>query len=116
MINIEEANKKSKEVVDAAVKNYAEVTKGFQSIAAEATEYSKKSVQDLTSFVEQLTAARSIEAVVELQTKFAKSSYESFVAEATKIGELYMDMAKTAYKPFEAPVAKASKATAATAA
>lgn len=110
MINIEEANKKSKEVVDAAVKNYAEVTKGFQSIAAEATEYSKKSVQDLTSFVEQLTAARSIEAVVELQTKFAKSSYESFVAEATKIGELYMDLAKNAYKPFEAPVAKASKA------
>lgn len=109
MINIEEANKKSKEVVDAAVKNYAEVTKGFQSIAAEATEYSKKSVQELTSFVEQLTAARSIEAVIELQTKYAKNSYESFVAEATKIGELYIDLAKTAYKPFEASVTKATK-------
>ncbi|MBB4954054.1 phasin family protein [Agrobacterium vitis] len=112
MINLEEANKKSKEAVDAVVKNYAEVTKGFQSIAAEATEYSKKSVQDLTSFVEQLTAARSIEAVVELQTKYAKSSYESFVAEATKITEMYADLAKTAYKPYEAPVAKASKAAA----
>ncbi|HBF30078.1 phasin family protein [Rhizobium sp.] len=110
MINLEEANKKSKEVVDTAVKSYAEVTKGFQSIAAEATEYSKKSVQDLTSFVEQLTAARSIEAVVELQTKYAKSSYESFVAQATKIGELYVDLAKTAYKPYEAPIAKATKA------
>jgi phasin family protein len=111
MINLEEANKKTKEVVDTAVKNYAEVTKGFQSIAAEATEYSKKSVQDLTSFVEQLTAARSIEAVVELQTKFAKNSYESFVAQATKIGELYADLAKTAYKPLETSIAKASKTT-----
>lgn len=115
MINLEEANKKSKEVVDTVVKNYAEVTKGFQSIAAEATEYSKKSVQDLTSFVEQLTAARSIEAVVELQTKYAKTSYEAFVAEATKIGEMYADLAKTAYKSYEAPVAKAAKAATATA-
>ncbi|OLP43666.1 phasin family protein [Rhizobium oryziradicis] len=109
MINIEEASKKSKEAMDTAVKNYAEVTKNFQSIAAEATEYSKKSVQELTSFVEQLTAARSIETVVELQTKFAKTSYESFVAEATKIGEMYANLAKTAYKPYEAPVAKATK-------
>ncbi len=116
MINLEEANKKSKEVVDLAVKNYAEVTKGFQSIAAEATEYSKKSVQELTSYVEQLTAARSIEAVIEIQTKYAKNSYESFVAEATKIGEMYADLAKIAYKSYEAPVAKATKVASASAA
>jgi hypothetical protein len=32
------------------------------------------------------------------------------VAEATKIGELYVDLAKEAYKPFEAYMAKAAPA------
>ena len=34
-------------------------------------------------------------------------SYEAFVAEATKIGDLYAELAKEAYKPFELIVAKA---------
>lgn len=115
MLNIEDANQKGKEAMDAMMKNYAEVTKGFQAIAAEATEFSKKSFQDMTSHMEKLTAAKSIEAVVELQTSFAKTSYESFVAEATKMQEMYADLAKTVYKPFETPMMKAA-APAATAA
>ncbi|TXL69006.1 phasin family protein, partial [Pantoea vagans] len=43
----------------------------------------------------------------ELQTSFVKSSYESFVSEATKLGEMYADLAKSAYKPYEAPIATA---------
>ncbi|MBB4005927.1 phasin family protein [Allorhizobium taibaishanense] len=108
MLNFEDVNKKSKEAVDTMVKNYSEVAKGFQAIAAETQEYQKKSFQEVTGLVEQLTAARSIETVLELQTKYAKSSFESFMAEATKIGEMYVELAKTAYKPYEAPIARAS--------
>ncbi|MCM2292219.1 phasin family protein [Allorhizobium sp. BGMRC 0089] len=110
MFNFEEANKKGKEAMDAMVKNYAEAAKGFQSIAAEASDYSKKSFQDMVSHMEALTGARSFEAVMELQTKYAKTSYESFVSEATKMSEMYADLAKSVYKPYEAPVAKATKA------
>jgi len=35
-----------------------------------------------------------------------KSSYEGFVAEATKLGELYTALAKEAYKPFESQLSK----------
>ena len=45
---------------------------------------------------------------IEIQTDYAKSAYEGFVAQATKIGELYADLAKETYKPFEAYVAKAA--------
>jgi len=37
-----------------------------------------------------------------------KSTYEGFVAEATKLGELYADLAKESYKPFESYLAKAT--------
>ena len=49
---------------------------------------------------------KSIEKAVELQTEYAKTSYETFVAESQKIGELYTDLAKQAFKPFEGLVAK----------
>lgn len=107
MFNFEEASRKSKEAVDTALKGYSEVTKGFQAIAAETTEYSKKSFQDGVAHVEALTGVKSIETAFEIQTSFAKSAYESFVAEATKLSEMYMELAKTAYKPYEAPFAKA---------
>jgi hypothetical protein len=42
-----------------------------------------------------------------VQTEFAKTAYEGFVAKANKIGELYADLAKEAYKPFESMLAKA---------
>jgi len=106
MFNIDDASKKSKEAMDTMLKNYSEVTKGFQAIATEATDYSKKSFQDLASFMEAMTSVKSVEAAFELQTSFMKSSYEGFVAEATKMGEMYADLAKMAYKPYEATMGK----------
>lgn len=40
--------------------------------------------------------------MIEVQQGFAKEAYESFVAEATKLGEMYTAAAKEAYKPYEA--------------
>ena len=48
-----------------------------------------------------------MEKAMEVQSHYLKSSYEDFVAEATKLGELYADIAKEAYKPFEGALAKA---------
>jgi len=35
-----------------------------------------------------------------VQSEYLKSSYEEFVAQSTKLGELYAGLAKEAYKPF----------------
>ena len=40
-----------------------------------------------------------------------KTAYEGFVTEATKLGELYADIAKEAYKPFEGYLAKVTPVT-----
>ncbi|MXN52204.1 phasin family protein [Shinella sp. AETb1-6] len=110
MFNFDEASKKNKEAMDTFVKSYTTVAQGWQAIATEAADYSKKSFENGLAHFEKLSGVKSIETAVELQSAFVKSSYESFVAEATKIGELYADLAKGAYKPYEAPVAKATAA------
>ncbi|MBX4906986.1 MULTISPECIES: phasin family protein [Rhizobium] len=107
MFNFDDANRKSKEAVDTALRTYSDTAKGFQAIAAEAAEYSKKSFQDAVTHFETLAGAKSFEAVFELQTSYVKSAYESFVSETTKLGEMYADLAKSAYKPYEAPIAAA---------
>ncbi len=103
----EDFSKYGKEFADTGLKSFASISKGAQAIAAEATDYSKKSFENGSAFFEKLLSAKSFENAVEIQTDYVKQSYESLVAEATKIGDLYAELAKETYKPFESLVAKA---------
>jgi hypothetical protein len=73
---------------------------GFQAIATAYGDYTKKSFEDTRLFVEKLSGAKSFDKAVEIQTGFAKSAFEAFVAESQKIGALYGDLAKQSLKPF----------------
>jgi phasin family protein len=97
----------SKENVEVAMKSAETMSKGAQAIATEMADYSKKSFEDGSAMLEKLFGVKSLEKAIELQTEFAKSSYEGFVAKATKISEMYAGLAKEGYKPFEAMMAKA---------
>lgn len=108
--NFEDLNKSGKEMMDNSLKSYAAMTKGMQTIATEATDYSKKSYEQGAAAFEKLAGSKSMEKAIEVQTEYAKSAYEAFVAQATKMGELYTSIAKDAYKPFEGAVAKATAA------
>jgi len=79
---------------------------GFQAIATAYGDYTKKSFEDTRSFVEKLSGAKSFDKAVEIQTDFAKSAFETFVAESQKIGALYRDLAKQSSKPFGGFLAK----------
>ena len=92
--------------VDVASVSTNAVTDGFQAIATAYGDYSKKSFEDTKSFVERLSGAKSIDKAIEIQTDFAKASYETFVAESQKIAALYGDLAKQSYKPFSNFIAR----------
>jgi len=105
--NFEDLQQVGKENVDAAMKSIGALTKGAQAIAVEVADYSKKSFEDSSAALEKMFGVKSIDKAFEVQTEYAKSAYEGFVAKASKIGELYADLAKESYKPFEAMLAKA---------
>jgi len=56
--------------------------------------------------MEKLMGVKSVEKAIEIQTDFAKQSYESFVAQSTKFGELFTTLAKDSFKPVEDVFAK----------
>jgi len=106
MVKVEEFQQYGKEQFDAAVASANQFSAGVQSIATAYGEFAKKSFEDTKSYVEKLSGVKSVEKAVELQTEFAKTSYETFVSESKKIGELYTDLAKQAFKPYESLVSK----------
>ena len=83
---------------------------GFQAIATAYGDYAKKSFEDTKSFVEKLSSVKSFEKAAEIQTEFAKTAYETFVAESQKIGALYSDLGKQSFKPLGGFVAKTTSA------
>ena len=108
--NFEDFQKFGKDNADVAMKQFGTVSKGWQAIASEFADYSKKSFEDGSAALEKLFGAKSLEKAIEVQSEYVKTSYESFVAEATKFGELYTDLAKESYKPFEGLLSKVAPA------
>lgn len=102
MKSFEEFQTLGKDNVEAFVASSSAMTKGFQAIAQEAADYSRKSFEKGTAAFEQAAAAKSFDKAIEVQQAFAKEAYDTLVAQMTKFNELYISAAKEAYKPFEA--------------
>lgn len=110
MINgMEDFQKLNKDGMDSAMKTLGSYSKGMQAIAVEIADYSKKSFEDGSAALEKLMGAKTLDKAVEVQSEYAKSAYEGMVSQMTKIGEMYVDLAKDAYKPFESVLGKAAK-------
>jgi hypothetical protein len=95
-MSTDQMQKMSKDSMDMAMASFGAWTKNAQAIATE------------IAALEKLMAAKSPEKAMEVQSEYLKSFYADFVAQSTKISELYADLAKQAYKPLEGAIAKAT--------
>jgi hypothetical protein len=68
----EEYRKASQDSFAQVVRSVGEIQRGFQGIASEMTEQSKRSVGQ----------------ALELQTRIAKKAYDAYVSEVTKLGQM----------------------------
>jgi phasin family protein len=106
--NFEDVQKISKANVEATTQAFGTLSKSSQAIATEMMEYSKRSYENSTKAMEKLFAVKSLDKAIEVQSEYAKSMFEDFSAQATKLGQLYTELTKEAFKPFEAQMAKVS--------
>jgi hypothetical protein len=108
--NLDDMQQLGKDNVDAALKSFAAISKTGQAITAEVLDYGKRSFEQGSAALEKLLAAKSPDKAFEVQSEYARSAYENFVSESAKLGELYADMAKEAYKPLESYFGKLTPA------
>ena len=106
MVKVEDIQNYGKEHLERVAASASNMQSGVQAIATAYGDYAKKSFEDTKSFVEQLSGVKSLDKALEAQTEYARSAYETFVAESQKIAGLYTDLAKQTVKPFEGLAAK----------
>ena len=68
------------------------VAVSYQTIADAYGSFTRKSLEQTSSFFEQLAGARSINRAFELHAAFAQQTFQTFVAESRKIGKLHSEL------------------------
>ncbi len=94
-----DTEKASKTAFDMALNALGVWTKGAQTVTIEVIDYTKKSAESSAAAWEKLVGAKTLDGAFEVQSDFARSTYEEFVAEAAKLGEIYVEFAREAYAP-----------------
>ena len=89
----------SKRNIEALTDSFNAASQGAQALGAQAVAYSKKSFEDQVVVAKSLAAAKSVQEVVELQTAWAKSALETYMAQVGKMSETVAASVKDSMKP-----------------
>jgi len=93
-----------KETAEAVVKSATVAGKSVESINNEIYSFSKQSIEDSVAATKAVLSSKSVHEAFEFQTDFAKSSFESYVSELSKISELATTATKDTFAPFKGRV------------
>ena len=104
---LNEVNAHSKKNLEALVESVTAATKGAEAIGAQAMAFSKQSVEDQVAAAKSLAGAKSVQEAVELQTAWAKSALEGYMAQFSKMSEVVAASVKESMKPLNERVTAA---------
>jgi hypothetical protein len=97
MVSFRSARKISKGIF--LMTNMTAIQDQMKAIATAHTDYAKSSFEANKSYLEQLATLKAPDQAMQLMTDHMKTSYETFVAEAQKIGDMYKNLFTTALLP-----------------
>jgi phasin family protein len=93
-----------KETAEAVMKSATVAGKGVETINNELYSFSKQSIEDSVAATKAVMGSKSVHEAFEFQTDFAKSAFEAYVAEMSKISELATAATKDTFAPFKGRV------------
>ena len=94
-----EMNSYSKKNMEAMVASATASAKGAEALGAQAMAFSKAVFDTQVSAAKSLAGAKSVQEVVELQTAFAKSALETYMAQFGAMSETVSSSVKESMKP-----------------
>jgi hypothetical protein len=78
------------------------VQEKMKAIATAHADYAKSSFEANKDFLAKIATIKAPDQAIQITTDHMKSTYETFVAESAKIGNMYKDFFKSAYAPMTA--------------
>ena len=95
----EELTELSKGNVEAFVASTKIVAKGLETVGQEVAEYSRKSFEDASAALKSFAEVKSATDFFRLQSDFARSQFDGFVAESSKLSETMIKLAGDVAEP-----------------
>ena len=99
LAGLNEVNAYSKKNLEAVIASVTAAAKGAEALGAETIAYSKAAMENQVAAAKSLSGAKSGQEVVELQTGFAKSALEAYIAQVSKASEIVSASMKDSLKP-----------------
>ena len=99
VVSMSELNAHGKKNLDAMVESATVAQKGAEALSQQALGFAKASWEDTVAASKELSGARSVQELFELQTNWAKKSMERYVAELAKTNEIVTATVKDSFKP-----------------
>jgi phasin family protein len=94
-----ELNAQGKQNLEAIVASAAAAQKGVETLSAQSAAFTKKSWEDGVAAAKSMSQARSIQELLELQTTWAKSATEAYLAEVTRATDVVTASVKNSFQP-----------------
>ena len=91
-----------KDNLEAVVASANAAGKGAETLHNELYAFSKQSIEDSIAAAKAVLASKSAHEAFELQSDFAKTAFDHYVGEVTKLNEIISAAAKDAFSPIQA--------------
>jgi phasin family protein len=98
----EDFSKFSKENVEAYVVAGSTVFKGFETISRAWVSFAQETFDASAQVAKAMLTAKTLREAVDVQTDFAKTTFDKLVSEGTKVSELSVKVANEAAEPISA--------------
>lgn len=95
--------------VEALVESGKIAAKGAEALTQDAAAFGKKSFEHASSTFKSLTTVKSPTELFQIQSEFAKTSFDNAVAEASKFSEAWMKLAGDMFQPLSSRYAVAAE-------
>jgi phasin family protein len=94
----------NKETVEAVIASSNVVAKGVEDLGQEIATYTQAAVEKNIETAQKLFAVKSVQDAFDLQTEWAKSAFDGFVAESAKLQDMSMALGTKASEPISKQV------------
>ena len=96
---LNQLNDVSKANLEAVVASIGAATRGAEAIGAQAMSYSKSATEQGMDAARALSAVKSVQEAVELQTNFARTALETYLSEMNRMSETVAASVKDSLAP-----------------
>jgi phasin family protein len=106
---VEELNEFNKGNIEAVVESTKVAAKGAEALGQQAAESARKNFEKTSAALKSFASVKSPTELFQLQSEFARSSFDSFVSESSKNTEAFLKLAGDMFQPLSNRIAVAAE-------